>query len=236
MNLEKYEELTGITVPESEEAAYEAQIRRTQRMLETMLGFTLDPSKTNTNFYNELGKSKSDCFCPDVDTSNLLPPDPVIGAYRLFRYNKHDRYFFVDPFTNIHSVKLVFIKEGSVDTDITIKTFDEDEIRAQIGRDGIGKYIQHCETCLCSCECNDCVQLAVDADWLFQDDIPEDLLYVWADMITYQVDCKKDIKSEAITGHSYTKFDRVAPETEPQNLAVIKRYAGPYGSVMVLPL
>ncbi len=236
MDLAKYEELTGITVSESEEAAYQAQIRRTQRMLETMLGFTLDPSKTNTNFYNEVGKTSTNCFCPDVSTSDLLPPDPVIGAYRLYRYNKLDKYFFVDPFTNVHAVKLVFIKEGSDGTDVTIKTFDSDDIRLQIGRDGIGKYIQHCETCLCVCECETCVQLAVDADWLFQDEIPDDLLYVWADMITYQVDCKKDIKSESITGHSYTKFDQVLPETEPQNLAVIKKYAGPYGSVSVMPL
>lgn len=236
MDLSKYEELTGITVSSQDIATVEAQIRRTQAMLETMLGFTLDPTKTNTNIYNEVGKATTNCFCPDVNTSNLLPPDPVIGAYRMYRYNKNDVFFFVDPFTAIHSVKLVFVKEGSTNTDITIKTFDVDEIRAQIGRDGIGKYIQHCVSCLCTCACDDCVQLAVDADWLFQDELPLDLLYVWADMITYQVDCKKDIKSESVTGHSYTKFDRVLPEAMPENLAVIKRYAGPYGTAAVQPL
>jgi hypothetical protein len=237
VDLDKYTELTGIEVSEADENSIEAQIRRTRSMLETMLGFTLDPAKTNTNIYNELGKSQSDCFCPNVNTSNLLDPDEVEGSYRLFRYDKNDAYFATDPFTSLYKVKLVYVAPGpDQEQGITIKTFDDDEIRTQVGRDGIAKYIQHCQTCLCSCECTDCVQLAVDADWLFEDCLPEDLLYVWADMVTYQADCKKDIKSESVTGHSYTKFDKVSPETEPQNLAIIKRYAGPYGTVSVMPV
>ena len=240
MNSKKYTELTGITISEADKTLFEAQVRRTRIALETMLGFTLSRDKINTNIYNELGKTNKDCFCLSVNTSTevLQDPDEVENAYRLFRFNKKDRYFEVDPFTAVHSVKLVKIQQGQENGEgITIKTFDKDKIRLQLGRDGIGKYIERCRECMCDCNCNgDCVQLAVDADWLFDDCLPIDLLDVWADMVQYQMDCKKDIRSESMIGYSYTKFDRVDPETTPKNIAILQRYAGPYGSVSVMPI
>lgn len=239
MTLAEYQALTGITVTAANTAKVTAQIARTQALLETLLGFTLDPDEVETNLYNELGKSSQDCFCPSVDLEDLQPPDAVVGAYRLFRYNDLDKYFHVDPFSTLHKVKLVFIKGGTGANGVTIKTFDTDEIRVNYGRDGLAKYIEHCHDCLCTCECNDCVQLAVDADWLWTPatEIPTDLQYVWADMITWYSDPKnKGIRSESIDTHSYTRFDNTAPEMEPSNLAIIKRYAGPYGSVSVMPV
>lgn len=239
MNLDKYKKLTGIVVPDSESAVVEAQIRRAKRKLESMLGFTLDRDKTNTNIYNELGKSKKDCFCLNVDTTeDLLEPDEVQGSYRLFRYNQNDTYFFVDPFKTVYNVKLVRVRGGDENGDgVTIKTFSNDKIRSQVGRDGISKYIQQCKDCICDCGCEgNCVQLAVDADWIFQDCIPDDLAYIWADMVTYYSDCKKDIKSESISGHSYTKRDIISPEESRVNISIIQRYAGPYGSVSLIPV
>lgn len=238
MNLSEYQSLSGITVSSSNTALVTAQIARTQAMLETMLGFTLDSSKVNTNLYNELGKTVNECACPSVDTENLQDPDTVTTAYRLYRYNTLDKYFHVDPFKRLNKVKLVFIKQGAGDNGITLKTFDLDEVRVQYGRESWSKYIEHCLDCLCSCDCDDCVQLAVDAEWVWSDstELPLDLKYVWVDMITWYANCKKDIRSESIDTHSYTKFDRSAPELEPQNLAVIKKYAGPYGSVTVNPV
>lgn len=241
MNLAKYQELTGIVVATDDENFVKAQIKRTRGILESMLGFTLNPNKTNTNIYNEVGKTQNEYSCPNVDTSELLPPDDVINAYRLYNYNEADKYLFSDPFLAVHKVKLVYIKPGyPEESSITVKTFNDDEIRIQYGRDGIGKFIDRVQQyyfnwSLCGCSTNH-VQLAVDADWIFDNCLPDELLYVWADMITYEVDCKKDIRSESIEGHSYTKFDRVSPITELQNLAIIKRYAGPYGSVMVMPV
>lgn len=231
MNLEQYQTLTGITVASGDQGRVTAQIARTRAMLETMLGYTLDPEKVTTNFYNELGKTQLECACPNVDTENLDAPDAVVGAYRLFNYDEYDKFFHVDPFSAVHKVKLVHIRPGTGDQGITLKTFDADEIRVHFGRDSWSKYIEHCSDCLCLCECSECVQLAVDATWLWTSDIPSDLLYVWADMVTHYADCKRNIKSESITTHSYTKFDKTAPESEPGNLAVIRRYAGPHGSV-----
>lgn len=235
MDLSTYQTLTGITVSSDNIATVTAQIARTRAMLETMLGFTLDSSQVNTNLYNELGKAANECACPDVESENLQDPDAVVTAYRLYRYNSLDKYFHTDPFTKLNKVKLVFIKPGATPNGVTLKTFDPEEIRSQFGRENFAKYIEHCIDCLCSCDCSDCVQLAVDADWLWTGTLPVDLQYVWTDMITWYANCKKDIRSESIDTHSYTKFDRSAPELEPQNLAVIKKYAGPYGSVTVMP-
>ena len=236
MNLSEYQTLTGITVSSANTAKVTATIARTQAMLETLLGFTLNSENVTENLYTELGKTQQECFCPSVNLENLQDPDAVVGAYRLFRYNELDKYFHIDPFSRVHAVKLVFIKKGSGNNGVTLKTFDTDEVRIQYGREGFAKYIEHCIDCLCSCDCSDCVQLAVDADWLWVDELPDDLKYVWADMITYYSDSKSNIKSESIDTHSYTKFDKTAPELEPHNLAVIKKYAGPYGSVSVMPI
>lgn len=239
MTLEEYQTLTGITVPSSKTALVTATINRTQSLLETLLGFTLGQSQVTENLYNELGKTSQECFCPSVNLENLQAPDEVVGAYRLFRYNELDKYFHIDPFSKLNAVKLVFVKEGDGNNGVTLKTFDWDDIRVQVGRDGVGKYIEHCLDCLCECSCSDCVQLAVDADWLWPEgeDLPTDLQYLWADMITWYSDPKnKGIKSESIDTHSYTRFDNKPPELEAQNLAVIKKYAGPYGSVSGMPV
>jgi len=223
MDCSVYTQLTGKTcTPEVEK-----QIKRTRAVLESMLGYTLDPTKVNTNLYNELGKSPIECSCSNVDVSSLLPPDSVQFAYRLYRYNNKDRFLFVDPFTELYKVKLV--KDN-----ITIRTFKPEEIRVQYGRDGIAKYIEVCETCFCICECVGCVQLAVDAKWQWQT-IPDDLLYAWTDLIDYYIDCGKNIKSESIGPHSYTKFDQLLPQEDIRITSVLQRYAGPYGTLTVEP-
>ena len=237
MDLAKYQELTGISVPTSQVTLVTAQIKRTGRMLETMLGFTLDPSKTQENLYNELGKTLLPCSCLRVDNEELAPPDDVVGAYRLFDYNDLDQFFWVDPFTTIHSVKLVRIKQGTGPEGVTIKTFSDNEIRIQQNRGEFKKYIEHCMECMCYCVCTDCVQLAVDADWLWTEDdpIPDDLLDVWSDMTTFYSDQKNNIEQEKIDTHLYKKFERLVPELQPYNLNILKKYSGPNGSVSVMP-
>jgi hypothetical protein len=230
VNLKEYQEITGKTIAESDKKSVTAQIRRSQLSLESMLGFTLDPSKINENLYNEVGKTRNELSYPNVDILNLLPADEVIGAYRLYRYNPNDKFLFVDPFTAVHSVKLVHIRVGYPDeSSVTFKTFDPNEVRAQYGRDGIGKYIEKNSFYRCYFE-QDFVQLAVDADWAFQDCLPMELKLLLADMVSARLDPYNNIKSESIEGHSYSKFDRIAPETEAHNLAIIRRYAGPYGT------
>ncbi len=235
MDLSKYQELTGINVSAGRSQYVQAQINRCVSMLETMLGFTLNPDNVNDNLYNEVGKARSECACPSVAIEDLDDPDDVVDGYRLFPYNSVDTYLHVDPFTKVNAVKLVFIKQGADADGVTLRTFDDERVRVHLGRDGVGKYIELCKDCFCECGCQDCVQLAVDADWLPSGDLPDDLLYVLADMVTFYSDRKRNVKSESITTHSYTKFDNKPPELEPQNLAIIQRYAGPLGSATSEP-
>lgn len=233
MDIEKYQELTGITVSASNQAAVKAQIKRAKTTLETLLGYTLTKNKVNENEYEEKGKTKVDCaFLTlsqiDID-SDLNPADEVVSGYRLFRYNELDKYLTADPFTKLNAVKLVFIESGDEPNGITIKTFNSNHLRVQ-KLQGFSKYIEICRECWCLCECKTCVQVAIDADWLYEDCLPNELLYLWADIVTYEVDCKKNIKSESVGPHSYTKFDKTLPQDLPKNLAVIQKYAGPNGT------
>lgn len=230
MDIAKYQELTGITVPEANIALVTAQIRRTQSLLEGMLGYTLQKSKVNTNYYEEAGKTTdTDCGCGEVD-GELSDPDEVVTAYRLFKHNKKDSYFPIDPFTKVNAVKLVYIRMGDEPNGVTLRTFESDNLRV-VYKNGYGKYVQNCPDCLCDCDCSSCVQLAVDADWLYDDCLPSELEYLWADMVTFYSDPKNGIKSETLGPHSYTKFDGTPVESISSNLTIIRKYAGPNGSV-----
>lgn len=237
MNLNTYKALSGLEVSSSDEVFVTAQIERTRYMLEKMLGFTLDSQDTVENNYTELGKTIRECVCPDVDTENLLPADDLIGKYRVYSYNVNDKYFHIDPAKKIYKVKLIYMVQGenaSENTGVTLKTYDIDEIRLHGNNFGFISYLEDCVNNICYCDC-DCLQLAVEADWMLDDDIPNDLLYVWVDMITYYSNKKRNVKSESIDSHSYTIGEVKTPETEQYNIDVIKKYAGPAGSVTIRP-
>lgn len=222
----------GITIPDSKKVYYTAQIKRVQTKLESLLGFTLKAK----HIYTELGKSQVECVCPDIPQSqSLLPPDEVKGIIKVFPYNFKDKFLHIDPFIDVYNVKL-----GKVTEDkkfITFKTFEH--FTKHFMSQGIGKYVEKCQNCFCDCECKDCIQLIVDADWVdFTDeesDIPDDLLYLWCDMINYWADPDKDIKSESVDGHSWSRGDISAPEELIENKLILDKYAGPYGSIIRIP-
>lgn len=233
MDLEKYTELTGLPVATEDEAFVKATIRRTGSSLEALLGYTLKKNKVSINQYEEKGKTQDECGSfrfHDVE-GTLSDPDEIIGAYRLFPYNKSDSYLHVDPFTKLNAVKLVHIKAGDEPNGVTVKTFNNNHIRVHT-TNGISTFIQKCDDCICLCDCGDCVQLAVDADWLYDSCLPDELLYLWADMITIESDPKKGLKSETLGPHSYTYFDSANSPFDDSDLATIKKYAGPNGSVI----
>lgn len=229
MDSGKYSEITGITIADDDLSKYAAACGRSKRKLESLLGYALDERDVDENFYDETGKTQDDCPVPDADLT-LDSPDAVVYAYRLFTYNKSDAYFHIDPCTEVHAVKLV--KDG-----VTYRTFESDEYRVHY-KNGIAKYLEIYAPYTCGYYCN-LVQLAVDAAWAWQsnDDIPGDLLDVWADMVTYIVDDKRDIKSESIGSHSYTRdvTASVPPETIDSNIEIIKKYAGGNGLVFKNP-
>lgn len=225
MDIVEYEAITGIAVPASQQARLLAALTKSQRILETLLGYTLDTELVDANEYVEIGQTASDCPCGEVDEDNLEPPDPVVFAYRLFPYNELDTFIAIDPATAIHKVKLV--KDG-----ITYKTFEPGEFRADF-KQGLIRFLERCDECTgCDAECG-CTQIAVDADWVWESDIPDELLQVWAEMGTYYGDPKNGLRSESLGPHSYTKFDNTLPQNESYNMSVIRKYAGPNGSFTV---
>ena len=228
MNLSRYEELTGKTVPVAQRPRYEAIIARVQSKLETLLGWSFTPQV----LYQEKGISKQGCVCPDIPES-LLPPDEVQGLIKIFPYNAKDKFLFTDPFTEVYNVKLAQVQEDK--EFITYKTFDF--ITKQYFTQGIGKYIEKCATCHCECDCKDCVSLVVDGDWLTGENLPLELQYLFCDMVDYYADPTQDIQSESVDGHSWskTKEGAVAIEDREATKRLLLKYAGPFGTITRIP-
>lgn len=236
MDIRKYTELTGISVPTSQEAKIKAAIRRTRSQLETMLGYSLKPK----NFYTETGKVRYEGFIPVDDFGNLLPADEEQGVYKLFPYNEKDRFFHIDPFKNIYHVKLVVPRNDGEFVTIT----DLDNVVAKYDQGGIGKYIerhwdwftwQWYRTWAVRWAAQaDGLQLAVDGDWV--DCYPDDILYLWADMVEHQSNPSSNIKSESVDGHSWSFADTSSPLAKTDNIQLLRRYAGPHGSVTRNPV
>jgi hypothetical protein len=248
VNLEKYQELTGITVPTSQEAKVTATIRRTKSQLETLLGFSLTPK----NLYTEKGKVQFEGYLPVDDLTVLLPPDDEEGIYKIFPYNEKDIFFHVDPFKNVYQVKLVVpTNDGEF-----ITVVDLDNVVPQYQRGGIGKFIQrHYEwftwawystwRSRYSRNTPSALQLAVEADWI--NCYPDDLMYLWADMIAYYSDpdysVSGKLRSESVDGHSWSRGNAgggkdgdTPPEHTSSASLLLSRYAGPYGAILRNPV
>jgi hypothetical protein len=228
MSFEEYQTLSGITVPTSKVTFVTALIPRARAILEGLLGYTLVEANVDNNEYVSIGQTSTDCPCPDVvDVSDLLPPDAVVKAYRLYDYKENDTFISIDPCTAVNAVKLV--KDG-----VTFKTLDPDLYRVQF-KQGLAKFIEQIE-CFCAAITESCwgAQLAVDADWVWEDeeDMPVELRYIWVDMITfYAKGDKTNLKSESLGPHSYTLFEETPPERLEDNAKIIQKYAGPNGSL-----
>lgn len=230
MNLSEYQTLTGLSVASADQTRVTAELARSQRKLEALLGYTLTPANRNTNLYNELGKTNSDYSCPIVDTDDLEAPDAVVNAYRLFPYNPDDVFLAVDPFTTLNKVKLVYLRPGSVPNGVTVKTFDEDYVTSQ--KTGtwskyLYEYPRYWYRWVCAHSHR--LQLAIDADWAFAT-VPDELNELIADFTTYYSDDNRNLKSESILTHSYTRDIKDDPYTTDYAKSIIAKYAGPNGS------
>lgn len=240
LSREDYRKLTGKTIDSDR---YSVVLSSAVARLEKLLGWPLDPD-TWENLYLETGKARSDGACPDVDADDLDDPDPLPEGhkFRLYRMKRTNKWLATDPFTEIHSIKLVR------DT-VACKTLTDKEFRVEWkgGPDRFAKYIQLTQSCWDlwnywrdHCGFRD-VQVAVDADWAFAPleiegseieadfspfGAPADLKQVLADMVSYEADPKKGIQSESLESHSYTK----RPDGDDPQLIhapTLQAYAGP---------
>ncbi len=186
---------------------------------ETLTGTTIPTSKED--YYEALiAKTKSQLeglLGYSLDTQSGT-------SKRYFDYHKNDKYIVIDPCESITSIKLI-------EDDETIYELDEEEYREHI-KYGSVKYIEICSTCYTPCY--KCVQLEVEAEWLFET-IPTDLQYLWAEMITYEADPSNNIKSQTLGTHSYTKASTLRPEDKKENKGVLDKYTGGHGSAIHIP-
>lgn len=231
MDAATYTALTGNTLDTSETSRFATVLDVATKELERQLGYPLDTS-TWANLYNETGKTKDDCVCPDID-ADLDPADAVVGKYRIFDWKPSDRYIHIDPATAINKVKL--IREN-----ITYHTFDVDNEELAIKWEGtrdvattnrVARYLdaRSCDwPCLLS-PCwkkHDYLQIAVDATWAYTT-TPTELKQIWADLIAkvYQGP-DDDVQSESRGSHSYTKRE---PRSLTERYPALAEYAGPNG-------
>lgn len=247
MDLVKYEELTGKTVSESDKSRVKAVIRRTTAKLESALGYSLSDSK---NIYKEeIGKLQFQGGYPYYpwNPETLVPADEVEGDYRLFYYNPVDPYIKIDPARNIYHVKLVLAQnEDEFVTVMDLKSFNSKNARK------FSKFIQKEQGWFnwtwFNWFTNQLGQgtgllIAVDADWLTCKNMPDDLAYLWSDMVDYYADenysVSGSLKSESVTGHSWTranagggKGEDLSPQQSDEGTKVLSQYAGPNGTAV----
>lgn len=255
MDLAKYQELSGTTVADSDVARVTATIRRANALLESALGYSLAPSKNLDK--QELGKVQFNGLYPyyPIDLGTLLPADEQDGSYRLFPYNENDIYIITDPSQNNYHVKLV----QALNDDEFVTIIDLINTTAKRTRKftrfiekGTDWFNWNWYTWLIqNMGRGNELLVAIDGDWLNCNNMPEDLLYLWVDIVTYYSDpdisVTGNIKSESVNGHSWTKspagggkgFSKtggsglrggdLAPEQSEGGAATLAKYSGPNG-------
>lgn len=221
----EFEALTGFPVTTENADRFEILSDAAVSELEQLLGWPLNP-ETWDNQYIEIGKSRNEWSCPSADSDDLDDPDEVEGKYRLFTAHVGDTYLAIDPAEEIHAVKVV--QNG-----VTCKHYEDDEFKPKIINGAVQtvKYIELGKPFgVCGCDVvDDLLHIAVDADWAYSEGIPFDLKKVLAAIILEGMDVKRDVKSESVISHSYTKFDRSDYRKTYQT--TLQRYAGPNGIV-----
>lgn len=237
--VEIYQEYTGVTVPRNLIPQYRAWGRRAIRALESKLGWQFE----STVNINVAGVNPGGCNC-DTNRNNLLPAPSQRGTYRVFNFSDKQPFVFVDPFTKIHAVYICRIEpEGrfvqSDDNDVVILQ-QVDKFAPKYFNGTFGKYIESCEeinSCSASCErgCTECTAILVDADWISNENAPDEVVYMICDYIDWMANggvASRNVESETVDGHS-VKYggDSLAsePYQNPSDLAIIQQYVGPYG-------
>src|SRR4051812_21918515 len=85
MDLQKYQELSGLDVKDGDRSFVTANIAKARIALGSALGFPLAADAAEQNLYTERGKAKSDFWPCSAADEDLLPADDEPDAvYRVF--------------------------------------------------------------------------------------------------------------------------------------------------------
>ncbi len=245
MTIAEYQELTGVTVPDSDTAKMNAVLRRSQTRLETLLGYSLSKQKK----WTEQGKVRFDGLIPfpslpvsDLVLSRLVEPDEQDGDIQLFHFDELDTHFRINPAKQVYRAKLVI----PVSDDEFITVAELTNSTPYLNSAGLVTAITRSPywfnwtwwpTVLTSDKRN--LMLAIEADFVNVCDANKypDMAYLLADMATYYSDptysIMGNIRSESIDSHSYSRAstganpDLAAPEGQSVSKKIIEKYAGP---------
>jgi hypothetical protein len=238
LDLSEYIEIAGVDVNDSQRAFVTANIAKARYQLESALGFPLTAEKAEQNLYTETGQAPDDNWICGGSDADLLPADDEPDEkYRLFTADEPLNEFSltaltrIDPATAISKVKLV---HGTVN----VHTFTTSELALLSNANGYGRLVDLAVIFPNPGRCHHRLQVAVSADWLGtgDDGLPDDLLSVWADLVTFLSDRTRNIKSENRGTRSYTKTESKSPLDDPASRAILESYAGPRGTAGRLPV
>ena len=224
----EYETISGSTLTSSETSRFSTMLGIATAQMENALGWPLDPTSWDDTF-TEAGKAPTETCCFTEEPATLDQADTVVGALRVFDLRRLVKVVPIDPCTVLNKVKLVR-------NEVTYKTFAEDDYRLQLENSitPFGKYLffrsDHCLSQ--ALDSSPYFQLAIDADWEFAT-LPQELLLVLTRYLAWEFDTGRDLKSESVQGHSYTKNSMTPFE---ENKAILSRYAGPHGILGRLPV
>lgn len=241
-NISVFMDLSGIELTEDQIPAYSRAEARAFRFLENALGWSFNYTST----YRELGKTKTECSCPDgiekMDTfersRTLLLPDPEQGEIKLFNFDPEASQLSIDPAKYVYSIKLVVPLKGNSEEFVTVKQLENVMPRVITRQNNLIRYVERCDSwpkSLCGCQCRGCVMLAIDGEWLKT--VPESMQFVVTDLIAYfmrhpySLDTSRSIKSESVDGHSvsYDNAETIDSIINTLEFAkMVSDYAGPF--------
>ena len=245
MTIQEYENLTGITVADSEKNRVKAVIRRSEARLGSLLGYSLSKPK----YWTELGKVGYDGLIPlpslpvsDKVKDSLRPSDTPIGKIQIFNLDELDTHIRINPAREVYRAKVVM----PVSEDEFITVYELNNGTPYLNTAGLVVAITRYSEWYTWAWWNSLLwgdkaslMLAVEADYVDVCDASkyEDLSYLLTDMVSYYADpsysLMGNIRSESIDSHSYSRAstgttpDSSAPEGQPAAKRIIEKYAGP---------
>lgn len=246
MDIDDFEEYTGLTLTEVQRDQFEPMSRRAQKRLQKILGWEI----LSSDDYNEVGQLLNHCSPIDqktLDKTKLKEPDEVINTWRLFPYYDTNVNLRIDPCTAVNNAKLVIPLIGDETEFVTI--YNLSKYVPLAGKTVGGKqYINYIKKSKDPCPCMKWITnvplLAVDAEWV-SDFWPDDLMEVLADLIVYEYQSKPSLTadssrplksmSQSVDGHSvsktYADSDKLSsndPLEKDSVKDILMEYIGPY--------
>lgn len=256
MELEDFQELTGITLTEAQAEQYDTIMNKALRRLQKLLGWEL----RSADNYVEAGQYLSTSFLIDqrviqemADDNTLSEylrePDELVNTWRLYPYYDVNTNLRIDPCTAIHQVKLVYPLIGEDEQFVTVCNLSKyvPLVGKSVERTNYITYIkklQDIDSCPCRWMETGAPMLAVDAEWLSRkypndlaDILAEAIIYEYQNPVKFTADAGRALKSysESVDGHSITKayadgdsLTSSDPLKNDDNLTTIKDYIGPW--------